>query len=208
MPVRVALTNDYEIVTQGLRAMLEEHADRVRVVEATVGSAIAAEADVILFDTFGRLVAGDEKLRRVVRENDAKVVVFSWESYPESLALECGAVGIIHKGLTGAELAAALVAIHEGRPFSLPHPASETMPAWPGREHGLSPREAELLSLIVQGLTNQEMAERTYLSINTVKTYVRSCYRKIGVVSRSQAVVWGLRNGFDVDEQQPTPRRG
>lgn len=82
------------------------------------------------------------------------------------------------------------------------------MPAWPGQERGLSPREAELLALIVRGLTNQEMAERAYLSINTIKTYVRSCYRKIGVTSRSQAVVWGLRNGFDLDEQRPSPRPG
>jgi len=62
---------------------------------------------------------------------------------------------------------------------------------------GLSDREAEMLRLIVAGLTNREIAEEIFISINSVKTYIRSAYRKIGVNSRSQAVVWGLRNGID-----------
>ena len=67
---------------------------------------------------------------------------------------------------------------------------------------GLAPRELEVLALITQGLTNQEIADRAYLSINSVKTYVRSAYRKIGVSRRSQAVGWGLRAGLD---HQPEP---
>lgn len=62
---------------------------------------------------------------------------------------------------------------------------------------GLSDREEEVLALIVAGLSNREIAERAYISINSVKTYIRSAYRKIGVTSRSQAVAWGLRNGVD-----------
>lgn len=59
----------------------------------------------------------------------------------------------------------------------------------------LSAREVEVLALIAEGLTNQEIADRVFVSINSVKTYIRSAYRKIGVNSRSQAAVWGLRNG-------------
>ena len=58
----------------------------------------------------------------------------------------------------------------------------------------LSEREAQVLALIVEGLTNQEIADRVFVSINSVKTYIRSAYRKIGVNSRSQAVAWGLRH--------------
>lgn len=61
---------------------------------------------------------------------------------------------------------------------------------------GLSEREEQVLALIAQGLTNQEIADRVFVSINSVKTYIRSAYRKIGVTSRSQAVAWGLRNGI------------
>ncbi|MDP2774124.1 MAG: response regulator transcription factor, partial [Nocardioides sp.] len=73
---------------------------------------------------------------------------------------------------------------------------------WPGRAAGLSPREAEILALITQGLRNQEIADRAYLSINSVKTYIRSAYRKIGVERRAQAVLWGVKNGFEPDTER------
>jgi DNA-binding CsgD family transcriptional regulator len=62
-------------------------------------------------------------------------------------------------------------------------------------DRGLSPRECEVLRLIADGLTNEEIGSRMFLSINTVKTYVRTSYRKIGVTSRSQAVRWMLTVG-------------
>ena len=61
---------------------------------------------------------------------------------------------------------------------------------------GLTGREIEVLALIGEGLTNQEIADRVFISINSVKTYIRSAYRKIGVNSRSQAAVWGLQHGI------------
>ena len=70
---------------------------------------------------------------------------------------------------------------------------------WPGRSIGLTPREAEIIALITQGLSNDEIAQRAYLSINSVKTHIRTAYRKIGVSSRSQAVLWGVDNGFRPD---------
>ena len=75
---------------------------------------------------------------------------------------------------------------------------------WPGRSAGLSPREAEILALITQGLTNQDIADRVYLSINSVKTYIRSAYRKIDVERRPQAVLWGIANGFRPDSLRTT----
>jgi len=62
--------------------------------------------------------------------------------------------------------------------------------------HHLSVREGEILRLISQGLSNQEIAERAYLSINTVKSYIRSAYRRMGVESRSQAILWAIDRGF------------
>ena len=70
---------------------------------------------------------------------------------------------------------------------------------WPGREEGLTVREAEVLALITQGLSNAELADRTHLSINSVKTYIRSAYRRIGVRSRTEAVLWGVEHGFRPD---------
>jgi len=64
---------------------------------------------------------------------------------------------------------------------------------------GLTPREAEVIALISQGLSNQQIADRAFLGINTIKTHIRNAYRKINVSTRAQAVLWGVRNGFEPD---------
>ena len=71
---------------------------------------------------------------------------------------------------------------------------------WPAKDAGLSHGEAEVVSLIVQGLSNDQIAEQCYLSLNTVKTYVRSAYRKMDVTTRAQAVAWGIENGLKPDQ--------
>ena len=70
---------------------------------------------------------------------------------------------------------------------------------WPGREEGLTEREAEIIALITQGKSNDEIAAVSYLSKNSIKSYIRSAYRKIGVTSRTQAVLWGVDHGFKID---------
>jgi NarL family two-component system response regulator LiaR len=202
-PVRLALSNDYLIVLAGLASMLEPYADRVEVVELTTHRSMSEPVDLILYDTFGRLPADDEKLERVVAENDAKVVVYSWDTYPPEDARAHGAAGYIHKGLPPEQLVEAIEAIGRGeRRESPPAQTSEpdaTMRTWPGREAGLSVRESEVLTFIARGLSNEEIAQRAYLSINTIKTYIRTAYRKIGVTTRAQAVRWALQNGFEPD---------
>ena len=60
-------------------------------------------------------------------------------------------------------------------------------------------REVQVLTLIAQGRTNRDVADELFLSPNSIKTYVRTAYRKIGATSRSQAVSWAIRNGFPTD---------
>lgn len=195
-PVRVALSNDYEIALLGLAQMLARHPDRVQIVGLTTLSEMPHDADVILYDAFGRLPDNDEKLRTVVSENSAKVVVYSWEDYPEEVARDNGAAGYLHKGLNTEQLVEAIVAIHDGRQVHDIHDDSEPIVTWPGQAFGLSEREAEMLTFIARGLTNEEIARRSFLSVNTVKTYIRIAYRKIGVTRRAQAVAWCFENGF------------
>ena len=195
-PVRVALSDDYEIALLGLAQMLAGHPHQVQIVDMTSSTHMPHEPDVILYDTFGRLSDDDEKLRRVVAENTAKVVVYSWDDYPEERARRHGAAGFLHKGLTADELVAGIVAIHDGRHRGSTESGGEPLVTWPGQAFGLSEREAEVLSFITRGLSNDEIARRSFLSVNTVKTYIRTAYRKIGVTSRSQAVAWGYQNGF------------
>ena len=75
---------------------------------------------------------------------------------------------------------------------------------WPGRREGLTDREAEILALITQGENNADVARLSYLSPNTVKSYIRAIYRKINVASRTQAVLWGIEHGFAPDHRRMT----
>lgn len=200
-PVRVALSNDYEIALIGLAGMLARYPSQVQIVDITTNPRVQHEPDVILFDTFGRLPEADVKLHRMVADNNARVVVYSWDEYPEEAARQVGAAGYLHKSLSAGELVAAIVAIHHGvepEPVPADHEAEHT---WPGQAAGLSEREAEMMSFMVRGLSNEEIASRAYLSVNTVKTYIRTAYKKIGATNRAQAVAWGFRNGFSSTDE-------
>jgi two-component system, NarL family, response regulator LiaR len=86
--------------------------------------------------------------------------------------------------LTGAEIVAALERVMNGEIVILPDKDETSVSGagdWPGRSAGLSPREAEILALITQGLTNQQIADRIFVSVNTVKSAIRTAYRKINV---------------------------
>ena len=77
--------------------------------------------------------------------------------------------------------------------------ATRLLPDWPGKDEGLSARESDILLLMCHGLCNIEIAERLYLSINSVKSYIRTAYRKIEIESRTQAVLWGVEHGYRPD---------
>jgi NarL family two-component system response regulator LiaR len=202
-PVRVALMNDYELVVSGLQQLLAPYADRVRVVELDSLLPVHTETDVLLYDAFGReRVTGP--VEEVINQTDAKVVIYTWHLDPELVqdALAKGAMGCVSKTVDAIELVSALEKVNAGSVVVSDADPAEALEAeitqgdWPGRQHGLSARESEVLALIAQGLSNQEIADRAFLSINSVKTYIRSAYRKIGVERRTQAVLWATRSGF------------
>ena len=206
-PLRVAIVNDYDLVVAGVAAMLAPHHERVAVVELDSNLPVLSEVDVILYDTFGQVQGDGVDLEDLVRGSAARVVIFSWNTQTDLVerALRKGAAGYLSKELSSEEIVEALETVHEGK-IVVPHPsrspAHEAKGDWPGRDVGLTAREAEVLALITQGFSNQEIAERSYLSINSVKTYIRTAYRKIGVTRRAQAVIWGMKHGFE-----PTPLR-
>jgi len=206
MAIRVALVNDYEVVVHGLDTMLRNYQDVIRVVELDIGADVGSDVDIAMYDTFAN-PRGDREEIRALAANPrvGKVVVYSWNLDPVVVAdaLANGASGYLSKALPAKELVASLVAVHQGvqvRPNGTEGRISAIVGGdWPGREEGLTAREAEILALITQGLSNQEVVEHTHLSINSVKTYIRSCYRRIGVTSRTNAVLWGIEHGFRPD---------
>jgi NarL family two-component system response regulator LiaR len=207
-PIRVAVVNDYEIVVAGVAAMLAPHRDRISVVELDSSLPVISDVDVILYDTFAAVQGDGVDLEDLVHGGAARVVIFSWNLDEQLVrtAIERGAAGYLSKALDAEQVVAGIEAVHRGETVTSPEPTTSgeriANGEWPGREIGLSAREAEVLALITQGLSNQEIAERTYLSINSVKTYIRTAYRKIEVTRRSQAVAWGMRHGFEPDRMR------
>lgn len=204
MPVRIAIMNDYEIVVAGVAAVLAPFEPRIEVVELDVRRPVLSDIDVVLYDTFGQPQGKNLDLDDMVKDGSAKIAIFTWNTQRELVdhALARGASGYLSKALTGEEIVRALEAIHRGEIVvetklaeDRPHQTGD----WPGRSYGLTQRESEVLALITQGLTNQEIADRAYISINSVKTYIRTAYRKINVSRRSQAVSWGIQHGFQPD---------
>jgi DNA-binding NarL/FixJ family response regulator len=176
----------------------------VEVVELDSNLPVLRDVDVILYDTFGQVQGKGVDVESLVDGGPAKVVIYSWNVHGLLVddSIEAGASGYLSKGVEAEELVDAIERIHAGETLlpkgggtANPKPESD----WPGKSHGLTGREAEIIALITQGLTNQEIAERSYLSINSVKTYIRTAYRKIGVERRSQAVLWGIKHGFEPD---------
>jgi len=202
--VHVALVNDYELVVVGIAALLEPFRDRVQVIELDSRLPVLRDVDVILYDTFAQVQGRSVDVETLVDGGTAKVVIYSWNLQRPLVedSFEAGVAGYLSKGLEAEELVEAIERIHAGETLRPrgggtvnPRPESD----WPGKEHGLSAREAEIIALITQGLSNQEIAQRCYLSINSVKTYIRTAYRKIGVERRAQAVLWGIKHGFEPD---------
>jgi NarL family two-component system response regulator LiaR len=154
----------------------------------------------VLLDTFGR-PEGLARLRQVVDATATPVLLYTWaHSQVEMVAaMDAGAAGVLPKTLNAEEIVTAVRSTIAGEPPlppPLPSRDESPMATWPGQDEGLSPRESEMLCLIAAGLSNQEIARRSYVSINTVKTYIRTAYRKIHAENRTQAVLWAFDHGF------------
>jgi DNA-binding NarL/FixJ family response regulator len=201
-PIRIALVDDYDVVVIGLAHMLAPFGDRITVVELDVQQPVSVDVDIALYDTFAQPESDRHDIHALLdNAHAAKVVIYTWSFDPALIAAarRRGIHGYLAKSLPARQLVEALEAVHGGEVVvSVPPRRVHSAPGldWPGRAEGLTDREAEILALITQGRGNAEIAAMTYLSPNTIKSYIRSVYRKIGVSSRTQAVLWGVHHGF------------
>lgn len=198
MVIRIALVNEDEIVVRGFAAMLRPHSGALEVVDILRTD---GPVDIALHDAFGGGRDRARTLPRLVADpRVGKVVVYTWNFQPwmATEVVDRGASGYLGKSLPAADLVQALVAVQAGNVVVAPlRPRTrEARGDGPEGAEGLTAREAEVLSLITAGLSNHEVAERMELSINSVKSYIRSCYRKIDADSRTQAVLWGVAHGL------------
>ncbi|MGB3764542.1 MAG: response regulator transcription factor [Ornithinimicrobium sp.] len=215
-PVRVAVANDYPLLIAGTARALESYPAHVTVVEYASRTPVKRQVDVVLFDTFAEAPGVAEVRTRLFSGSaSSRVLVFTWHTDPVMVraALSAGAAGVVSKTVTAAALVEAVLRVHRGEQV-VPSPKTSgsdhsSFGRWPGDRSGISARESEVLALICQGFSNQVIAESMYLTTNTVKTYIRSLYRKIEVGTRPQAVIWGISNGFRPQTTRtypPTPK--
>lgn len=192
--IRVALVNDYMIVLEGLRALLESSDLDIDVVELDIKKGPKRKVDVTLLDTYGESDTLDERVRSLSTDpSNGAIVVFSFSDQPQAVrhAMNAGAQGFISKAVPREDIIAGLKAAARGeRVVSTrrsQHAQIDLAVRWPGREAGLTERESELLSLLATGMTNRELGAHLYISENTVKTQLRHLYAKLGVRNRAQA---------------------
>ena len=209
-PVRLAIVDDYEVVVAGVASMFVPYANRIEVVELAANEPVTTPVDIALFDTFAQGEANSADLDVLLANPLAgRVVVYTWRFDPDltGTALAKGAAGYLSKRLSAGELVVALERVHHGEVVVAGEEVAEPptdvgVQDWPGRNEGLTPRESEMLALITQGRSNAEICAMTYLSPNSVKTYIRSAYAKIGAKSRTQAVLWGVEHGLHLGRRR------
>jgi DNA-binding NarL/FixJ family response regulator len=215
-PIRVVLADDQRVVREGLGTLLGLIGGIEVVGTAADGHEALALAlkfrpDVVLMDLRMPRCDGIEATR-LLREHDAGIKVLVLTTYADDRsvidALRAGARGYLTKDAGAAEIRAALERVISGQPAidpavqqhlldaitaGGPGPDAEVAPKFPD---GLTAREAEVLRLIAQGLSNAEIADRLMVSQTTVKSHVNHVFAKIGVRARAQAVTYAYRHGL------------
>jgi len=204
-PIRVMLVDDHTMVRRGLATFLKVFDDLQLVGEAESGEAaiqLCAEVlpDVILMDMALPMMDG-ATATRAIRKHFPQVQVIALTSFKEGKiirnALEAGAIGYLLKDVSADELVRAIRAAHAGRATLSPEAAqalveTANQPPAPGLD--LTEREREVLTLMIEGLNNTQIAGRLTVSPSTIKSHVSNILSKLGVASRTEAVTLALRN--------------
>jgi len=205
-PIRVMLVDDHAVVRSGLSAFLLAFDDLELVGEANNGVEAVKlcqeiEPDVLLMDLVMPQMDRAEATQ-AIRETCPNVQVIALTSFKEDKlvhgALEAGAIGYLLKNVSADELANAIRAAHAGRPTLAPEATealihTTTQTSAPELGHDLTPREKEVLSLMIKGLNNSDIADRLVVSRSTVRFHVSNVLSKLHVASRTEAVAVALQ---------------
>jgi DNA-binding NarL/FixJ family response regulator len=217
--ITVVLADDHPVLREGMRNLLEQQRDIKVVGEAGNGhEAVAAvralKPDIVLMDVVMPRLNGIEATKQIKRTNPTTAVLilsaYDDDRYVLGL-LDAGAAGYLLKNATGQEVIQAIRSVHAGEAVLHPAVAARLL-SRAGRlsprhapvdsEEPLTGRELEVLQLAARGHSNKEIANELVLSVPTVKAHLVNIFNKLGVGSRTEAVLYGLRMGWLVLEEE------
>ena len=200
--ITVLLVDDHLVVRSGLRALLGTQPDLEVIGEASSGEEALERVrehspGVVVMDlAMGSGMDGIEAIRKIRERNSGQaVLVFTtYDSDADIVrAVDAGAMGYLLKDATPEEIFTAIRGAAEGKSVMSPPVASRLFQQLRNPEEILTPREAELLSLLTEGLSNRELGRRLFISEATVKTHLAHIYTKLGVDSRAAAIATAIR---------------
>ena len=206
MPIRVLIADDHSVVREGLRMFLQRDPDLEVVGEAADGAKAIQQArqlrpDVVVMDL---LLPGLDGLAatRTIRNELPETEVLALTSVLEQTsvveAIRAGAIGYLLKDARAVEIRTAIKAAAVGQVHLSPQASAYLLSTvrMPERPEPLTPREMDVLRLLAQGCSNKEIARTLQLVEETVKFHVRHILAKLGVQSRTQAVLTAIRLGL------------
>ena len=203
-PIRVVLVDDHTMVRRGLATFLKVYDDLELAGEAGDGQTAIqlcaqVQPDVVLMDMVMPDMDG-ATVTRLIRQQFNSIQVLALTSFKEEIlvqsALQAGAIGYLLKDVSADDLVQAIRAAHAGRSTLSPEAAQALVHVTnqPPPGYDLTERELVVLTLLVEGLTNSQIASRLVVSPSTIKSHVSNILSKLGVASRTEAVTLALRN--------------
>lgn len=211
--IRVILAEDHMVTRQGIRRLLEDEKGLEVVGEASNGLEAVEmvnelKPDIIVMDIAMPKLNGIDATRQIKLTNPMTGILilsaYDDDEYVFAL-LKAGAAGYLLKSVSGDELVRAIIAMHKGEPVLAPSIATKVMNYFKlqdmvreieGESEHLSTRELEIIRLAAKGLTNKEIAGSLHLSYRTIEGHMRDIFNKLGVGSRTEAVLSGLKKGW------------
>lgn len=200
--LRILIADDHGVVRSGIRSLIEQQEDMVAVAEARNGKEAielygSLAPDITLMDLQMPLVDGVEAITQI-RANDpqARIVVLTTYDGDEDIyrALRAGAMGYVLKDVEAEDLYRTIRSVYAGKTCIAPAVAAKLAERMRGLH--LTPRELEVLRLLVVGKSNSAIAESLFVAESTVKTHINSILSKLGAEDRTEAAAIALRRGI------------